>query len=217
MKKIETLFLRGHETGELDKRKWGLVVPILRAGFEWVLAGEGIATEKIDGSACAVINGALFKRRHLKADPDDKSALLAAGWHYIQSGIWWQPTEVTDKWHHEAFATIPDGEAANGTYELVGPKIQGNPYHLDHHELWRHGAKLVSFAEDQYPCEDVDDLFSLMGSALMQRPIEGIVWHRSNGEMAKLKRVDYGIPWPPAKIPKKMERGFWKDVEGNVP
>lgn len=42
-----------------------------------------------------------------------------------------------DRWHREALATadtLPDG-----TYELVGPKMQGNAAHLDRHILIPHG------------------------------------------------------------------------------
>ena len=58
MKKIPTLFVR-----EYDER--GNVVGVTKevaAGMEWVLAGDGEATEKVDGSACAIINGELYKR-----------------------------------------------------------------------------------------------------------------------------------------------------------
>ena len=57
MKKIPTLFERVFE----NHRKVGInnkVAP----GMEWLLAGEGIATEKIDGSCCAVIGGVFYRR-----------------------------------------------------------------------------------------------------------------------------------------------------------
>ena len=65
MKKIPTLFERvfdnHHKVGINNK---------VHSGMEWVLCGEGIATEKIDGSCCAVIGGkdtmqnaARFRRR----------------------------------------------------------------------------------------------------------------------------------------------------------
>ena len=61
MKKIPTMFERTYENhrvvGISDK-----VCP----GMEWVLAGEGVATVKIDGSCCAVINGELYKRYDAK-------------------------------------------------------------------------------------------------------------------------------------------------------
>ena len=61
MKKIPTLFERIFENhkvvGITDK-----VTP----GFEWVLEGKGVATLKLDGSCCAIINGELYKRYDAK-------------------------------------------------------------------------------------------------------------------------------------------------------
>lgn len=56
MKKIPTLFERvfdnHHKVGINNK---------VHPGMEWVLGGEGTATEKIDGSCCAVIDGVFYK------------------------------------------------------------------------------------------------------------------------------------------------------------
>lgn len=47
MQKIISLFCRNHETDRLVRDE---IVP----GAEWVAAGEGIATLKIDGTSCRV-------------------------------------------------------------------------------------------------------------------------------------------------------------------
>ena len=52
MKKIPTLFERVFE----NHKKVG-ILPNVTPGMEWVLEGEGVATEKIDGSCCAIIDG----------------------------------------------------------------------------------------------------------------------------------------------------------------
>ena len=61
MKKIPTLFERifdnHHKVGINNK---------VHPGMEWVLSGEGIATEKIDGSCCAIIGGVFYKRYDAK-------------------------------------------------------------------------------------------------------------------------------------------------------
>ena len=52
MKKMPTLFHRefqGHQVIHIS--------PEVGPGLEWVLNGEGIATEKTDGACCAVIEG----------------------------------------------------------------------------------------------------------------------------------------------------------------
>jgi hypothetical protein len=73
-----------------------------------------------------------------------------------------------------------------GTYELVGPKVQGNPYHLEVHKLIRHGADLIDAPRD----------FDGLRVWLSEHTIEGIVWHHPDGRMAKIKRRDFGLSWP---------------------
>ena len=61
MKKILTLFEQvfdnHHKVGINNK---------VHPGMEWVLDGEGTATEKIDGSCCAVIDGVFYKRYEMQ-------------------------------------------------------------------------------------------------------------------------------------------------------
>ena len=52
MKKIPTLFER-----QFDNHKVVGITPNVHEGMEWVLRGEGVATEKIDGSCCAYFRG----------------------------------------------------------------------------------------------------------------------------------------------------------------
>ena len=51
MKKIPTLFKREFEGHNIVN-----ILPEVTPGFEWVLAGEGDATVKWDGSCCAIID-----------------------------------------------------------------------------------------------------------------------------------------------------------------
>ena len=61
MKKIPTLFERVYENHKVVG-----ILPKVTEGMEWVLAGEGIATVKWDGSCCAIIDGKLYKRYDAK-------------------------------------------------------------------------------------------------------------------------------------------------------
>ena len=66
MEKIISLFQRNYET---DRRVRNEVVP----GAEWVLAGEGVATRKFDGTCCMIKDGVLWKRfdaKRGKTPPD---------------------------------------------------------------------------------------------------------------------------------------------------
>lgn len=75
----------------------------------------------------------------------------------------------------------------NETYELVGPKIQGNPDHYQGHMFVRHGAEVLSDVPT-----DFNGLFDFFGSHI----IEGIVWWHEGKPVAKIKRRDFGWPWP---------------------
>ena len=60
MKKIKTLFCRNYETDRLVRDE---LVP----GTEWVVAGEGVALRKYDGTCCLIKDGKFYKRYELKA------------------------------------------------------------------------------------------------------------------------------------------------------
>jgi len=181
MKKIPSLCCRNYDTDRLVRDE---VVP----GCEWVLAGEGVATEKIDGTACLVEGGRLFGRYTLKqgkTPPDgfvpvtevDPTTGKQEGWVPVGGGPEWAA-------HREAFdPSLPDG-----TYELVGPKVQGNPYGREGNALLRHGDIRLDFT---------GRTFKAIRPFLAYWPIEGIVWHHPDGRMAKIKRRDFGLPWPP--------------------
>lgn len=185
MQKIISLFCRNYETDYLVRNE---IVP----GAEWVIAGEGIATAKIDGTCCLVRNGKLYKRYELKHNKTAPEGFEAAqspdpktgdtpGWVPVGDG-------PEDKWHREAFDLLIEGWAIDGTYELVGPKIQKNPYKLSSHRLIRHGKEALS----PQPPRD----FNGLRSWLENHEMEGIVWHHPDGRMVKLKRKDFGLPWP---------------------
>jgi hypothetical protein len=177
MKKIKTVFVIDRSTHRATDEVYA----------EWVMNGEGTATIKFDGTSCMIRDNKLFKRfdaKHGKPTPD--------GWEPCEAerdpvtGHWpgWVPVDVNDpssKWHLEAFK----GRFEDGTYELVGPKIQGNRYNLDSHELWKHGSVTVRVTRTR------EDLLEW----LINNHHEGLVFHRHDGEMVKLRRKDFGIPW----------------------
>ena len=61
MRKIPTLFER-----VFDNHRKVDILPNVTAGMEWVMQGEGVATEKYDGSCCAIIDGEYYKRYDAK-------------------------------------------------------------------------------------------------------------------------------------------------------
>jgi hypothetical protein len=168
---------------------------------------------KVDGTACMIKDGRpycrfdakLFKRKKGKVihytidevkaklpegaiacqDPDSKSG------HYPH----WIPVKSDDpsqKYILEGFNNIPDDMKIDGTYECVGPKLQGNPHGEDKH-IWipHFSEKLIVNIEglDKY------DKFSYLSDFLKDFPFEGLVAYNSdNIPIGKIRRSDFGHP-----------------------
>lgn len=182
MKKIPTMFERDWN-GDRSR-----VTPQIHPGCEWVLAGEGVATRKLDGTCCMVRDGVLYKRREIKAGqavpPDfesngtDEETGKTVGWVPVGDG-------AEDKWFRDAWNAWdcrPDG-----TYELIGPKVQGNPEGTAIHILVRHGEGIAG------PIHDVPRSYDDLRGWLATQDIEGVVFHHSDGRMAKVKLRDFGL------------------------
>lgn len=179
MKKIPTIFERDWN-GDRSR-----VVDQVTPGCEWVLAGEGSATRKMDGTCCMVRQGKLYKRRELRAGetppPDfeladyDAATEKTVGWIPVGEG-------PEDRWHRAAY--LEEINLADGTYELIGPKVQGNPENWPGHQLVRHG----SIFED-----DVPRTFQGLQQWLATQDIEGIVFRHPDRRMAKIKLRDFGL------------------------
>lgn len=220
MKKIKTLFLRANET---TKETMGLkpfhVVPEVRPGCEWVLEGKGIATRKWDGTCCLVKDGRLWKRfTNRQHEGKIRYDMKCDG--YIKCDdegfIWWIPVGdgPEDKWHREAWERIcsyadyysqaacqGDHKPVPGTYELCGPKINGNPEGFDKHVLIRHGEEVHPTLGDSPTFFEIEVL--IRAPNMYGEILEGIVWHHQDDahlpyherRMAKIKRKDFGLPW----------------------
>jgi Family of unknown function (DUF5565) len=182
MKKIPTVFERDWN-GDRSR-----VIDQVHAGCEWVLAGEGVATRKIDGTSCLVRAGRLFKRREFRAGdaapPDfeslgtDSETGKTVGWVPVGDG-------PEDRYHREAWTNVD--ELPDGTYELIGPKVQGNPENHQMHVLIRHGSGSAG------PLGDVPRSFEALRDCLAAQDLEGIVFHHPDGRMAKIKKRDFGF------------------------
>jgi hypothetical protein len=193
MQKIISLFQRNYDGDRLVRNE---VVP----GAEWVIAGEGIATRKFDGTCCMVRGGELFKRYDAK-----KGKTPPEGFEPTQeapdpnTGHWPGWLKVSDspedRWLREAlentFTRDSNGNViavpGEGTYEAIGPKIGSrppNPEKLDKHILIYHGVEKLPDAPREYEA---------IKEYLRERDIEGIVWHHPDGRMVKIKKKDFGF------------------------
>jgi len=216
MKKIGTLFLRDFADGsrlvrnEMDRK------------YEWIFE-FGVPFEKFDGTCCKIQNSKLFRRYDRKLNKEAYSRKLLGekgpwevpgdfkvppyGWIACQD----EPDPITahwpgwvevdgsrgdDKWFQEAFDDYLEWfNVIDGTFELIGPKINSNPYRVLSHVLWGHS---------EIPLSDVILNFKEIKNYLKRNYCEGIVWHHSDDlelpteqrRMCKIKRSDFGIPWP---------------------
>jgi hypothetical protein len=175
MRKIISVFQRNYET---DGRIRDEVVP----GAEWVIAGEGIATRKYDGSCCMIEDGVLYKRYDAKKGKQPPVGFIPAQEPDSVTDHWpgWLPVGdgPEDKWFREARKNTI-AEVRDATYEAIGPHFQGNPESVEIDFLIRHGDSVIP----QCP-RTFDGLRELLG----ELDIEGVVFHHPDGRMAKVKK-----------------------------
>lgn len=178
MKKIPTLFLR-------DPENMSRVTRTIHHECHWVIDGEGRATRKWDGTCVMLRDGDWYFRRMVKpgktAPPEfeqvdfDDTTGKAFGWVPAdEKNGFWRPLQ--EALSSGVFYT-------KGTYELCGPKIQGNPEGFTEHVLLRHGA--LEIVKPPRAFDELNGWFADYRG-------EGLVFHHSDGRMAKIKRSDFG-------------------------
>lgn len=183
MKKIPTIFLRDENDPKYVTRTW-------HPDALWVRDGEGTPTQKYDGT-CVMFDGSNWWARRtvspgkqaptaFRQEDFDEITKKAVGWEPIAQSAFRKP-------HAEAIA---GGVFLPGTYELCGPKINGNPEQYPVHVLIRHDEADVLIAIPR----DYQTLRKFCLN-LLERGVEGIVFHRTPGDpntqMAKLKGRDF--------------------------
>lgn len=195
MIKIKSLFVRDFEMKECPAQ------PILTPGCEWVLNGDGSPYRKLDGTACMVRDGVLYKRFDCKRGRFAKKGFEPCQDPDTVTGHWpgWLPVskdDPADKWHIVAFDAlkVPGYDLKDGTYELIGPPINGNRESVHGVVLENHKRYFISelFID---PKKSVLENFNYLKKYLTENKMEGIVWHHDDGRMVKLKRRDFGVDW----------------------
>lgn len=186
MKKIPTLYLRNPDN-------LSQVTEEVHPECLWVIQGEGVPLKKYDGTSCKIQGKHFYKRREVKKDKKVPVMFIEESFDPVTGKrTGWVPVMPEDRWHIEAWEHYPDGARFDGTYELVGPKINGNPENFFTHELLRHKGAPEIILPDQGKDTFQQSLINYLGD----NAIEGIVWHHPDGRMAKIKRRDFGFAWP---------------------
>jgi hypothetical protein len=184
MKKISTLFKK-------DPNDLGRVINEVDPQNQWVIDGMAIATRKWDGSACAIINSELYKRydaKKGKTAPEgaipcqEPDPITGHHPHWVKC----DRSKKEDQYFFEGWDALNEEERVDGTYELLGEKVQGNPegvvkgHILMKHDIW------------EIPLWGYD--FEYLRDALSLMDYEGIVfYHLIDDRMCKLRKSDFGL------------------------
>jgi hypothetical protein len=191
MRKIPTLFRRDDN----DRR---YVTREVHPDCQWVIDGAGTSTRKVDGT-CVMLDseGRWYARREVKpgkaapphffAVETDTTTGKTVGWEPVEQSAFakYHAEAVANEEREVALAADDPATFDPGTYELVGPKVNGNPEGVDRHLLWAHGDALDDAPRD----------FDGLAKYLADFAGEGIVWHYPQPDgtvlMAKLKKRDF--------------------------
>lgn len=203
MKKIKTVFKIDRETNTATNE--------INSGADWVLNGEGIATLKVDGSACMVKDGELYKRYDRKLQSKYVKQLRANKEGFVvtenmfnalpENAIACQPNPDPVTYHHPHWVKIDKNKPEDsfhiealesfkannekledGTYELIGSKVNNNPYGLNDHRLVKHGAEILNVPDRSY--EGIKSFLETLNG-------EGVVFYHPEGDMLKIRRKDF--------------------------
>jgi hypothetical protein len=204
MKKITTLFVVTYD----GKGSNGVITDKIRPENLWVLMDADVkATQKFDGTAALIKEGALYKRYDAKPTKEAfKNHIDGTAWNVndfrqvpdgaipcqkpdLVTGHYphWLPCSrerKEDKYFWEAFDSQSPLE--DGTYELCGKKVGSNPENITGHQLIRHGSVLCDLKDYSF-----DSIKRFLSST--ENNIEGIVFHHPDGRMCKIRKSDFCI------------------------
>lgn len=210
MKKIPTLFMRDHKTG--------FVIPEINPKAEWVFEKAQPALRKYDGTCVGLflsVKGEIRINGGVGSGEVDKSEDITGVWlaRHTVPGRMLPPDdfieEEFDPSTGKTFGWIPieqssfykffleakgDLEAEYvGTYELCGPKINGNPEGFKKHKLVFHwtAERIANVHVLDIHEMSVEDAYESLKTTLGYMPIEGVIFRSPIHGMAKLKRKDF--------------------------
>ena len=172
---------------KIDAKGYFTVFDEVEEGMDWVFEGESVlATEKLDGTNVSIIiEGGTIVQIFNRTEC---IPFFSKGKSFIVKGV----LESFEK----GYCDLPDGQHFG---ELIGEKVNGNPYRLDGH-LWIPfstyvNGRLVYKSWGKYPKtfqaisgwleKDIFSLF-MRRKGIIEKP-EGIVFVHPDGRMAKLR------------------------------
>lgn len=187
MKKIPTVFTRSFDNHTVCDITEEFSSELAQQAFL-----NGVATIKWDGSCCAIIDGTLFKRYDAKHGKTPPRGAIACGEPDIVTGhhphwVLVDEQNPADRWFIAAYLAAGGMCLEDGTYEAIGVHFQSNPYKRANDILVRHGTVVV----------DVErDFWSVRRWLEHHTETEGLVFWLKGEPVCKIRRKDFGYPWP---------------------
>ena len=177
MKKIPTLYARNPGNRRYVTDELAVLLP-----------DDSVSTEKIDGT-CVMFDGERWwARRELR-----RGGTEPEGWVFVNfdettgKTIGWEPAERSGFYKYLIEAVDNETlKVESGTYELYGPKINGNTARVKKHRLYRHGTRIPVYPWNPGWTADVVKRWVLA----LPAQVEGIVWWYEDEPIAKLKKRD---------------------------
>lgn len=186
MNKIPTVFIR-----DFNARP-SYVTKEVNPECQWVLDGVGISYRKLDG-ICVMLDssGEWWARREVKEGKAQPPRFFSINFDSLTGKcVGWEPMAQSAfaKYHAEAMAHAKATDLWAGTYELIGPKVNGNPECRERHELVSHEHTGAVWLPDRS--------YGAIRQAVLgmrrESGAEGIVFHYGDGvRFAKIKARDF--------------------------
>lgn len=160
----------------------------------WIFDEPARATIKRDGTSITVTDdGKFFARRAVKKGKVAPPGFIAAETDsYTGSTFGLEPVDQSG--FAKMFKEAAEGmNLKPGTYELCGPKINGNPENLTKPKLLFHGSEEATEIPDMrnVPREEAYEMLRNIFASYKEQGIEGVVWWGADGKRTKLRVYDF--------------------------
>lgn len=160
----------------------------------WIFDEPARATIKRDGTSVTVSeDGTIYARRMVRRGKKAPAGFIPAETDsYTGNTFGLEPVEQSG--FAKMFKEASAGQTLTpGTYELCGPKINGNPEGLTSHKLLSHGDDAAVEIPDMrtVPREEAFEKLKSIFEDYKERGIEGVVWWGADGKRTKLRVKDF--------------------------
>lgn len=186
VKKMPALFVIDREAN--------IATTVINEKAAWIFDEPSKATIKRDGTSITVTDdGTIFSRRSVKkgkvAPPN---FILAEVDSYTGHAFGLEPINQSGfiKPFKEA---LGNQKLTPGTYELCGPKINGNPEKLTTSKLFNHGSDEATEIPDMTKMDRAEayETLKTIFTEYKKQGIEGVVWWGADGKRTKLRVYDF--------------------------